>query len=274
MPNTPSKPSQPCLPFDDGAKSGLSETALTEIYTEVLREFYHQSALPKIEVRYYHYVGINTTIRCRRKKFFVRVSDILNDAPPDVHRALALVLLSKILRRRVPQRADHVFVEYCQRPGVVQAHENSRQTRGRKMLSAAVGKAYDLIEEFRVINERYFGGTLPRPRLSWSRTFTRRIFGHHDPVHNAIVVSKSLDSPRVPLFVVHYILYHEMLHLKLRSTRKNGKVVHHSPEFRREERRFEKYDEASLWLEAFVASIRQRPKRKPRRASKRATRSQ
>lgn len=261
MLTTPAKPLQLCLPFEDQARAGLSEAGLTRIYNELLRKIYAPASAPNIEVRYFPYVGINSTIRSRQKKFFVRISDILRDAPAEVHQALATILLSKILRRRVPQKASTIFSEYCISPSVTEAHENSRQVRGRKVLSSAAGTAYDLTEQFQRLNRLYFHGALPLPRLSWSRSHTRRIFGHHDPVHNAIVVSKSLDDSRVPLFVIEYILYHEMLHLKTGTKRQNGRVIYHSAEFRREERRFAKFDEANAWLKEFVSRTRRRRKR-------------
>ena len=31
--------------------------------------------------------------------------------------------------------------------------------------------------------------------------------GHYDPAHNAIVISRVFDHPRVPEFVIEYIVY-------------------------------------------------------------------
>jgi hypothetical protein len=38
--------------------------------------------------------------------------------------------------------------------------------------------------------------------LSWSQRRTRRILGHHDGVHEAIVISRSLDRGDIPEFRV------------------------------------------------------------------------
>jgi len=50
--------------------------------------------------------------------------------------------------------------------------------------------------------------------MSWSPSKTRRILGHYDPAHNAIVISRIFDHASIPRYAVEYIVYHEMLHLK------------------------------------------------------------
>ena len=53
-----------------------------------------------------------------------------------------------------------------------------------------------------------------RPQMSWSQARARNLLGHYDPAHNAIIVSRIFDHPRVPRYAVEYIVYHEMLHLR------------------------------------------------------------
>jgi len=58
-----------------------------------------------------------------------------------------------------------------------------------------------------------------------------------------------MDHPAVPLFVVEYVLYHEMLHVK-HSTRRSGcSLVSHSREFRVEEKLFPEFDRARRFLD-------------------------
>ena len=86
--------------------------------------------------------------------------------------------------------------------------------RGRKHLDSAQGRTYDLEALFEDLNQRFFHGLMARPQMTWSRDHARNSLGHYDPAHNAIVVSRIFDHPRVPRFAVEYIVYHEMLHLK------------------------------------------------------------
>ena len=85
---------------------------------------------------------------------------------------------------------------------------------------------------FAGLNARYFAGRLERPLLSWSQRRTGRVLGHHDHVHGAIIISRTLDSERVPRFVVEYVLYHEMLHVKHPPRAAGSRTVYHSRQFR------------------------------------------
>jgi hypothetical protein len=69
--------------------------------------------------------------------------------------------------------------------------------RGRKHLDSAQGRTYDLEALFEDLNQRFFHGLMARPQMTWSRDHARNSLGHYDPAHNAIVVSRIFDHPRV-----------------------------------------------------------------------------
>jgi len=98
------------------------------------------------------------------------------------------------------------------------------------------------------LNSRFFHGLLARPRMSWSRGRTRRILGHYDPAHNAIVISRVFDHPSVPRYAVEYIVYHEMLHLKHPIKLRGSRRCVHSAEFQVEERLFPEFAAAEQFL--------------------------
>jgi len=123
-----------------------------------------------------------------------------------------------------------------------------RQMRGRKRLRPARGHFYDLDAVFEELNMRFFHGLMARPRMSWSQTKTRRILGHYDPPHNAIVISRIFDHPAVPRFVLEYIVYHEMLHLKHPVKLRGSRRCVHSAEFQAEEKLFPRVAEANAFL--------------------------
>jgi hypothetical protein len=138
------------------------------------------------------------------------------------------------------------------------ATDTVRRNRGYKITSSAKGKVYDLEDIFLDLNNRYFAGAIERPILSWSPSRARRILGHHDPVHGVIVISRSLDSSKVPRLVVEYVLYHEMLHIKHPARLEGGRTLYHTNQFRADEKRFERYQEAIDWLEQIASPIRRR----------------
>jgi hypothetical protein len=63
------------------------------------------------------------------------------------------------------------------------------------------------------------------------------------------VISRSLDVPEVPEFLVEYVLYHEMLHVKHRPRIISGRRINHHAAFRADERRFAYYAEAMAYLD-------------------------
>jgi predicted metal-dependent hydrolase len=110
------------------------------------------------------------------------------------------------------------------------------------------GHAYDLESIFDDLNRQYFHGLLARPLMSWSSERARNRLGHYDPAHNAIVVSRLFDHPRVPRYVVEYIVYHEMLHLKHPVRLRGSRRCVHSAEFQAEEKLFANVEDAKEFL--------------------------
>lgn len=222
---------------------------LNKLFADAFRYLAGYRPQPEIEVRFYPYAGLHHTIRLRSGRVYVRLSDICKDSPPDVLRALAFVLVAKLLAKRTPAVHERVYREFTLQPEVQRASDLARRRRGRKMLSSAQGSAYDLDRMFVRLNRRYFEGEIAKPTITWSQRRTRRIMGHHDRVHETITISKTLDSPEVPEWFVEFILYHEMLHIKHPARLLNGRRYYHTGAFRVEERRFPRYEQAQRWLE-------------------------
>ena len=205
-----------------------------------------------IEVRFYPYAGLHHTIRVRSGRVYVRLSDVFESAPPEVMRALAFLLVARLLSRKAPPVHEKAYRAYAYSPNVLRASDIARQKRGRKVISSARGKVYDLGELFERINRRYFDGEIEKPVLTWSKRRAKRILGHHDAVHNTITISKALDARDVPEWFVEYILYHEMLHIKHPAKIINGRRYYHTPAFRSEEQRFPRYQASQEWLDRVV----------------------
>ncbi len=101
---------------------------------------------------------------------------------------------------------------------------------------------------FDQLNQRYFAGVLQRPHIGWSTRGWRRQFGCYDPGPNQILLNRRMDRPGIPQFVVEYVLYHEMLHVKHPTRRSGCSLISHSPEFRAEEKRFDSlHRRANFW---------------------------
>ncbi len=229
--------------------SSEQEQILQGIFAEVFQRTARRNIAVEIAVSFYPFAGLNHTIRLRNQKLHVRISDIMREAPLPVFFALAQILVGKLLKRRPNEEAENLYQQYIYQPEIMQASERARQLRGRKHLRGAHGKNYDLERIFTKLNSAYFDNRLPLPKLSWSQRPNKRILGHHDAVHEAIVISCSLDRRNVPDYVVEYVMYHEMLHIKHPTVVVNGKRRYHTAAFRAEEKQFMDYTAAVNWLE-------------------------
>ena len=115
----------------------------------------------------------------------------------------------------------------------------------------AQGVHHDLNASFNRVNQQNFDGKLARPHLRWSRARTRSKLGHYHPLEDTVVVSKTLDDPRVPAYVLDFIVYHELLHKSLGIETVNGRRRAHTPAFRRAERAHPRYQEVRRFIATF-----------------------
>lgn len=232
---------------------------LEAVYREAFTSLRHRSLLSgrgnDFRVGFYPYAGLKSTIYHRGDHYEVRLGDLLEKAPLTVHYSLACILLSKLDRRLRLTRAERLAYEQWSRsPVVTEAHAAARRERGAKRIDAPAGQTHDLTPMYHRLNREYFSALLPPITLGWSRGRSRSIWGHHDDAHQAIVLNRVLDHPRVPVHVVGCILYHEMLHHAIGPQfGKTGRRILHSREFRRRERLYTQYEDAQKFLKLVAA---------------------
>jgi len=206
--------------------------------------------MPEFRVAFYAFANVNNTIRLREGVIHVRISDLLEGSPDTVIEAIAHILLAKMYRKPIEPLHSTRYRRYVSSHDMTAKAQLVRQVRGRKLIASARGQVYDLDEVFEGLNQQFFYGLLARPRMTWSRSHARNSLGHYDPAHNAIVVSKIFDHPRVPRYAVEYLVYHEMLHLKHPVRLRGSRRCVHGPEFQAEEKLFPQLEQAKLFLKS------------------------
>jgi len=215
-----------------------------EIFARVFSEIRPSLPRPKVKISYRGYANANSSIRMESGRLDVIMADVLQGSPASVVESLALILISKLFRRRPPAQASHHFRLYLNRKDVRRQLHLLKQIRGRKFVSGPEGAHYQLEEMFEDLNQRYFSGLMGRPLLGWSRKPSRTVLGHFDPSHNAIILSRILDSPEVPKYAVESVLFHEMLHLKHPAVHRGSRRCVHTREFKQDEKQFPMLKEA------------------------------
>jgi predicted metal-dependent hydrolase len=235
---------------------------IKNFYAEAFQTFNGKSETPEIDVRFYPYIGINHTIRIRRQKVFIRLAEIAQNLPLEAQRALAFILVAKLLRKKVPTQAQETYRCFIKTEEFRKKVDENKRAKGRKIITTSKGDIYDLEEIFRHLNQIYFDGKIPLPVLTWSARKTFRILGHHDSTHETIVVSRSLDARQVPKYVVEFVVFHEMLHIFHPTIHRSGRRYNHTPAFRRNEKQFAYFEEAENWIERNVKNLKRNAKRK------------
>ncbi|OLB22003.1 MAG: hypothetical protein AUH15_07695 [Acidobacteriales bacterium 13_2_20CM_55_8] len=221
---------------------------LLQVFEGTYRELRPRAPVPEFVVEFFAFANLNSTIRLRDGKLLVRLSDLLEGAPPSVLGAIAHILLAKMYRRPIEREHASRYRRYVSSHDITQKAHLVRQIRGRKRIQSARGHIYNLETVFDELNTRFFYGLMARPQMTWSRDHARNSLGHYDPAHNAIVVSRVFDHPAVPRCAIEYIVYHEMLHLKHPVKLRGKRRCVHSAAFQAEEKLFPGLENAKQFL--------------------------
>ena len=204
---------------------------------------------PRFRVEFYPYSSLVLTIRRREETVCVRFSDLLRRAPLAVLESAAALLLSRVYRRKAPAELTTSYLEYARSDRTRTRINRMRHRRVRSGAAGPRGRHFDLEKLFDELNAKYFGGQLTRPHVGWSTRSWHRQFGCYDPGPGHILLNRRMDRPGVPQYVVEYVLYHEMLHVKHPTRRSGCSLVSHSPEFRAEEKLFPEFHRARKILD-------------------------
>lgn len=203
---------------------------------------------PHFVVEYHPYTDLTHTIRLRDDVAHVRLSDVLAQAPRTIVEAAAAILLSRLYRRRPPADLLETYRQFSHARSTRRRLLLTRQRRARRAEHRPAGAHHDLEPLFVDLNRTYFRNSLPRPRLGWSARIWRTQLGCFDPALNQIVLNRQLDHDMIPKYVVAYVLFHEMLHVKHPIRFARCRRESHSVEFRNEEKRFTDYARAMRFL--------------------------
>jgi predicted metal-dependent hydrolase len=235
---------------------------IRRFYQQAFRHYDKTGRIPPVSVELYPYAGINHTIRIRGGCAFVRISDVCVDMELDGQRALAFILVAKLYRKRAASVHQEAYNAALRTSDIQKRAARTKKTRGRQTPMLTDGEIYNLDEVFLDVNQKYFGNSIRKPHLSWSIKKTYRVLGHHDATQDKIVISRSLDTPETPRYIVEYVMFHEMLHVKHPTITINGRRYNHTAAFREDERKFPHYRIAERWIEENVRRLKRAAKRK------------
>ncbi len=187
-----------------------------------------------------------------------KVSDYLDGSPDDVRRSLAWYLLCRAYGRRCPAgRADR-YASFARSRAMWEPNRSRYLSRARRLIFEPKGDHRDLREVAEYVSSYYFDGRLEPPTLAWSNESPRQRLGFYFESLNLLAANKVLDSDQIPRFVLEFVVYHELLHHINAGDGRRIRRVHHTRDFREQERAFSHYNEAESWLRRIVVRHRKR----------------
>jgi len=101
------------------------------IFTAAHLELKPRTPVPAIQVEFFPFAGINHTARLNQGRLTIRVSDLFEDAPRDVGHALAVILLSKLYRKKIDATVHRAYRAFILRTDIQERARVARTDRGR-----------------------------------------------------------------------------------------------------------------------------------------------
>ncbi|MBN2317457.1 MAG: hypothetical protein JXR49_00175 [Acidobacteria bacterium] len=236
---------------DEGGTNGPDSVKLQWFCSSVLQSSFPAFRDTDIEAVYYPYVGLTHTLRRKKNRWILRISDHCQRAPMQVIEAIVRILACRVMRRKPPRKVVETYEQFRRDPKVESAVRSRRAIKGRKQFSGKPGKHHSLRKIYSELNDLYFNNQIVINRIGWGLRKGRGRLGHYDPVHNTITLSPLLDASDVPAYAVRYIVYHEMLHALFGDTPAKGARKHHPGKFRHAEKAYPDYTEAKKFLADF-----------------------
>ena len=202
-------------------------------------------------------VGNYFSIGETKDTFRISVSELLLWASDEVLDCLALMLIARCYRVAYRPELWTKVKEFLADKEVVQKGQKAYMDKRSRVIPTSTGKHHDLADSFKRVREKYFSDAEcapmdlegpDRPAVVWSTQKTYKRFGYWMGDYNLIVISRVLDSQKVPNFVLDYVVYHELLHKKHGAINLAGARECHHWDFNLEERKFDKHKEAEAFL--------------------------
>ncbi len=92
----------------------------------------------------------------------------------------------------------------------------------------------NLLNSFDRVNDTHFSGMIEQPNLRFGRPASTTM-GSYNYHTDTITINPNLRGKDE---LIDYVMYHELLHKRLKFTSKNGRTTHHTREFRIREKSY------------------------------------
>jgi len=226
----------------------MDDRQLQAMQAAAIDNYFHAN---RYQIQSYFHPGrsLRNEISLRGKILTIRVSEHLRPAPPEILSIIAVILFAKLFRIRLSSSLNREYRNYIRQNILPRI---PRRIRKPSAQYTAEGRYFNLDEIFDRLNLIWFQNKLPRPLIGWSlrKSYSRLGFYSYDK--KLLVISRIFDARKVPVPVVEFLMYHEMLHIFLQPKEQNGRRQVHGPEFRRMEKQFPDHSDIHIWIRMFL----------------------
>lgn len=200
------------------------------------------------EIRYNNKLkGYRANIYLKDKLICMNMNSRWKDVDDDIKIGLAQHLLVKLFRNR--------FVN-CVKPQTINMDLYDKFIKKLHLIIEKDCIDPFLEESFDRVNKKYFYGTIIKPNLRFGKYSTRTL-GSYSYTTDTITISAIFrDCPEDKLELLDYVMYHEMLHKKIKFRTTNNRTLYHSKRFREKEKEFRDSEKIEKMLAVFASKKR------------------
>ncbi|MEM4268060.1 MAG: hypothetical protein QXK37_04495 [Candidatus Woesearchaeota archaeon] len=197
----------------------LGQKALSLLYPELYPEKEQFEIHIKYSARFDEY-NANVKYSLANKKMLFHLSKSWQNVSEEIQIGLLQSLIVKAMKK--PKKSTYIdLYEIFMKKIHIAAQRKFKEP--------------ELLESFQRVNAKYFSGYLICPNLKWGQ-FSVRKLGSYSFGSDTITISRILKGKKE---LLDYVMYHELLHKKLKYKSGNLRNKHHNREFKRLEAQYE-----------------------------------
>ena len=126
--------------------------------------------------------------------------------------------------------------------------------RSRTFLMTQQGRSRNLIDSVERLMESdlVVDSDITNSYFTWAEHMAKYRFGQCNQTFRVVSINPVLDDERVPEWILDYVIYHEILHLRQDMSKKHRP---HNAQFKSWEHRFPEYDKAEQYLRNIYSNL-------------------
>ncbi len=176
----------------------------------------------------------NANIRLHRNTIFLHLNLQWKDIDDEIKIGLIQHLLLKLLKEKKHSPSIDLYNNFIKNIPTL-----TPKTKDDPTLNAS----------FQRVNQNFFQNEMEQPNLEWGQDSFRKLasYNYHD---DTVTVSTLFQE--VPIEILDYLMYHELLHKHLKFKAKNGRSAFHTTQFRTLERQYPHFKEVEQDLTKII----------------------